>query len=68
MEEIKYPLYYNVDNVPIVLLLKGETVVGKIANGRDYPIGKAIVDGYEIARDEYVALSKALYNYEPKVG
>ena len=68
MEDSEYPLYYNVDDVPIVILLEGEEVVGKIANSMDYPIGKAVVDGYQITRQEYVALSKALYEYEPKVG
>ena len=68
MEDSEYPRYYNVDDVPIVILLERDEVVGKIANGQPYPPGKAVVDGYQIPRQEYVALSKALYNYEPKVG
>lgn len=64
----EYPQYYNVDDVPVVLELdKDDKVVGKIANGKPYAIGKAIVDGYQITKKEYDALAKQLYGdkYQP---
>ena len=35
---MKYPRYYNVDDVPVVIELDGEDVVGKCGNGKPYPI------------------------------
>jgi hypothetical protein len=57
-----YPQYYNIDDVPVVLEEDGDYVVGKVANGRPYPIGKAIVDGYQITKEEYARLAKQLYD------
>lgn len=59
-----YPQYYNVDDVPVMLKLDGESVVGVTANGKPYPIGKAIVDGYRITKGEYAKLAKELYGVE----
>lgn len=53
MEDSKYPLYYNVDDVPIIIELDGDEVIGKVGNGMPYPIGKAVVDGYKITKKEY---------------
>lgn len=61
VEEVKYPIYYNVDDVPVVLELEGDKVIGKVGNGKLYPIGKAIVEGYEITKAEFDRLRKELY-------
>lgn len=63
--EIKYPRYYNVDDIPVIIELDGEEVVGKSGNGQPYPIGKAYVDGYEITKKEYEVLVKKLYRRKP---
>lgn len=64
-KEIKYPKYFNVDDVPVKLEVIGKgkdaEVVGRIANGKPYAIGKAIVDGFEITKKEYDKLAKDLY-------
>lgn len=65
MQNIKYPRYYNVDDVPVIIELDGDDVVGKSANGKPYAIGKAIVDGFEITEKEYKALAKELYGLKP---
>lgn len=57
-----YPQYYNVDDVPVVLELDGDEVVGKCANGMPHPIGKAIVEGFEISKEEYKKLADELYH------
>jgi hypothetical protein len=62
VEPQTYPQYYNVDDVPVVLEEDGDYVVGKVANGRPYPIGKAMVDGYQITKEEYTRLAKQLYD------
>lgn len=68
MKKIKYPRYYEVNDIPVVIMLDGEDVVGKSANGMPYPIGKTYVLGHEISRDEYVKLAKTLYMHGPVVG
>lgn len=50
---IKYPQYYNVDDAPVILELEGDKIVGRLANGKPYPVGKAIVEGFEITKEEY---------------
>ncbi len=62
LKNIKYPIYYNVDDVPVIIEEDGNDAVGKCANGKPYPIGKAVVDGYEITKAEYVKLAKDLYD------
>lgn len=57
-----YPQYYNVDDVPVVLELEGEEIVGKVANGRSYSVGKAIVEGFKITKKEYLHLINTLYS------
>lgn len=63
--KLTYPAYFDVDDVPVKLELIGkgenEEVVGSLANGKPYPIGKAIVDGFKITKKEYDKLAKALY-------
>lgn len=54
--KVNYPQYYNVDDVPVILELEGDEVVGKIANGKPYPVGKAIVEGFGITENEYLRL------------
>lgn len=61
LEDIKYPQYYNVDDVPVTLELDGEEVIGKIANGKPYQVGKAITEGFKITKEEYITLGKELY-------
>lgn len=61
LKNIKYPSYYNVDDVPVVLELEGDEVVGKIVNGKPFPVGKAIVEGYRITKDEYFRLAEDLH-------
>lgn len=56
-----YPQYYNVDDVPVILELEGDEVVGKIANGKPYPVGKAIVEGLTITKNDFDKLVKILY-------
>lgn len=63
-----YPKYYNVDNIPIILTLTGNTILGRVANGKPYPIGKAIVEGFIISKAEYIKLAKSLYSIEPIKG
>ncbi len=58
---MKYPRYYNVDDVPVIIELDGEDVVGKCGNGKPYPIGKAYAVGYEITKEKYIKLAKKLY-------
>jgi malate/lactate dehydrogenase len=61
----EYPKYYNVDDIPVVLELvkegDKEIVKGKCGNGQPYAIGKAMVDGNPITKDEYEQLSVELY-------
>jgi hypothetical protein len=64
MAEIEYPVYYEVDDIPVVLELDGDDVVGKSANGKPYAIGKAIVNGRVISKKEYKALAKELYDID----
>jgi len=64
VKKIKYPLYYEVDDVPIILEEDGNDVVGHCANGQPYPIGKAIVEGHQVTRTEYNKLTKKLYGIE----
>lgn len=61
IKDIKYPQYYEVNDIPVILELEGEEVVGKSANGMPYPIGKIFVTGYKITREEYVKMAKKLY-------
>lgn len=61
IKNLQYPLYYNVDDIPVVLELDGDYVVGKSGNSKLYPIGKAVVDGYKITEKEYMVLQKTLY-------
>ena len=74
MKNIKYPIYYNVDDIPVIIAEYGHEVYGQCANGRPYPIGKAIVDGFEISEGEYKKLQQNIYlpkyilnNYVQKV-
>jgi len=53
---MKYPLYYLIDDIPIALIIEKGMVVGRAMNGRLFPIGKAIVEGYQITNDEYLKL------------
>lgn len=65
-KNITYPIYYNVDDIPIKIALVGDEVFGLCANGKPYPIGKAVVDGFEISEEEYTRLAKNLYpSYNP---
>lgn len=61
LKNIKYPRYYNVDDVPVILELENNMVVGKIANGKPYQIGKAIVESHKITKAKYIKLAKDLY-------
>lgn len=60
-EEIIYPQYYDVNDIPVVLKLDGDDVVGKSANGMPYSIGKAIIEGINISKAEYDKMAKDLY-------
>lgn len=60
-EILKYPRYYNVNDVSVVLELVEDDVVGKSANGMPYGIGKAIVDGYLITKTKYIKMAQDLY-------
>ena len=62
IKKLKYPVYYNVDDIPVVLELENNIVIGKTANGSPYQIGKAIVEGYKITKAKYIKLAKDLYN------
>ncbi|OGD95497.1 hypothetical protein A3F57_03115 [Candidatus Roizmanbacteria bacterium RIFCSPHIGHO2_12_FULL_36_11] len=59
-----YPKYYNVDDIPIIIELEGDEVAGYSGNGQPYPLGKAVIDGHEISRAEYLKLRKELYNLD----
>ena len=61
MDKYTYPQYYDVDDIPVVLKLDGEDVIGLCANGSPYPIGKAIVLGNPISKTEYLKLAEAVY-------
>jgi hypothetical protein len=65
---LKLPTYYNVDDIPVIILLDGKTVIGLCANGKPYAIGKVLVLGYPISKDEYIKLAKASYTVEPIMG
>lgn len=60
-EILEYPGYYDVNDIPVVLELIGDIVVGKSANGMPYGIGKAIVNGYLITKTEYIKMAQNLY-------
>jgi len=61
MYKVNYPIYYDVEGIPVILKLEGNEVVGKCANGQPYAIGKAIVLGCMISKKEYIKLSKIIY-------
>jgi len=62
IKDIKYPAYFNLDDVPIALELEGDKVVCKIANGKPFPVGKAIVGDYRITKIE---VGRLPMNYYP---
>lgn len=53
MPNNKYPRYFEVDDIYVVLDLDGDDVVAYTYGGRPYGIGKAIIEGREITQDEY---------------
>lgn len=59
--KIKYPIYYKVDDLPVMLSVENNEVVGQTGNGKLYPVGKAIVEGIKINKSEYLKLVKNLY-------
>lgn len=62
--KIKYPMYYSVNELPVMLNIENNEVVGRAGNGKLYPIGKTIVEGYKIKKEEYMMLIKSLYSYQ----
>ena len=50
----KYPEYYCVDfDIFVKLVKKGNKIAGYNHLGNPYPIGKAIVDGQKITKQEF---------------
>ncbi len=58
---ISYPCYYDVGDIPVILTKVKKMVIGRCANGRPFPIGKAFVEGVPITKKEYLEMAKALY-------
>ncbi len=56
----KFPQYFVVDDVPVHLELEDGEVVGYNWLENPYPIGKAMVEGERINKEEYVRLVKEM--------
>ncbi len=64
--KIKYPIYYSVNDLPVVLNIEKQEVVGRTGNGVPYPVGKTIVEGYKIKKGEFLKLTRNLYSRDFK--
>lgn len=60
--EIKFPRYFNVDGLPVILVLEGDIVSGFTASGKPYGIGKVLSEGIEVSESEYNKLVSYLTN------
>ena len=52
----KFPQYYVVDDVPVHLEFEAGEVAGYNWLENPYPIGKAMVEGERINKEEYIRL------------
>lgn len=62
-----YPKYYNVDDIPVVLMRKGNDIVAICANSKPTSIGRTIVNGFLITESEYNRLAKRIYGNNMEV-
>ncbi len=56
----KFPQFFVVDDVPVRLELEGGEVAGYNWLENPYPIGKTMIEGKRIDKEEYVRLVKEM--------